>query len=75
MSASDTAPAALCGGLRRAASLTPHPRFRVEYRVSEEDLRLKSIFDVATDWPLKWSDLERYYCAIWGIAAVSDVQP
>src|SRR5262249_51511466 len=31
-------------------------------RFSEEDLRLKSLYGLATDWPLEWSDLERYYC-------------
>jgi choline dehydrogenase-like flavoprotein len=31
-------------------------------RFSEEDLRLKSIYGLATDWPIEWRDLERYYC-------------
>ena len=31
-------------------------------RFSEEDLRLKSMYGLATDWPLDWADLERYYC-------------
>jgi choline dehydrogenase-like flavoprotein len=31
-------------------------------RFSEEDLRLKSMYGLATDWPLEWSELERYYC-------------
>ncbi len=30
-------------------------------RFSEEDLRLKSIYGLATDWPLEWSELEKYY--------------
>src|SRR5713101_9504821 len=30
-------------------------------RFSEEDLRLKSIYGLAVDWPLEWKDLERYY--------------
>jgi len=30
-------------------------------RFSEEDLRLKSIYGLATDWPLEWRELERYY--------------
>jgi quinoprotein glucose dehydrogenase len=30
-------------------------------RFSEEDLRLKSMFGLATDWPIEWKDLERYY--------------
>jgi quinoprotein glucose dehydrogenase len=31
-------------------------------RFSEEDLRLKSVYGVAVDWPLEWPDLEKYYC-------------
>src|SRR5947207_9873488 len=31
-------------------------------RFSEEDLRLKSLYGLATDWPLEWAELERYYC-------------
>ena len=31
-------------------------------RFSEEDLRLKSMYGLATDWPIEWSELERYYC-------------
>lgn len=31
-------------------------------RFSEEDLRLKSMYGLAEDWPLEWKDLERYYC-------------
>jgi choline dehydrogenase-like flavoprotein len=30
-------------------------------RFSEEDLRLKSIYGLAVDWPIEWSELERYY--------------
>lgn len=31
-------------------------------RFSEEDLRLKSLYGLAVDWPLTWAELERYYC-------------
>jgi glucose dehydrogenase len=31
-------------------------------RFSEEDLRLKSMYGLYTDWPLEWKELERYYC-------------
>src|SRR5437899_1017856 len=31
-------------------------------RFSEEDLRLKSLYGLADDWPLEWKDLERAYC-------------
>jgi glucose dehydrogenase len=31
-------------------------------RFSEEDLRLKSVYGLATDWPIDWRELERYYC-------------
>jgi choline dehydrogenase-like flavoprotein len=31
-------------------------------RFSEEDLRLRSMYGLAVDWPLEWADLERYYC-------------
>jgi glucose dehydrogenase len=31
-------------------------------RFSEEDLRLKSMYGLAMDWALEWSELERYYC-------------
>jgi len=31
-------------------------------RFSVEDLRLKSIYGLAIDWPLEWNELERYYC-------------
>ena len=30
-------------------------------RFSEEDLRLKSMYGLATDWPVAWDELERYY--------------
>ena len=30
-------------------------------RFSEEDLRLKSMYGLATDWPIEWRELERYY--------------
>src|SRR3954452_21590245 len=30
-------------------------------RFSEEDLRLKSMYGLAADWPLEWADLERLY--------------
>jgi quinoprotein glucose dehydrogenase len=31
-------------------------------RFSEEDLRLKSMYGLATDWPIAWRELEQYYC-------------
>jgi quinoprotein glucose dehydrogenase len=31
-------------------------------RFSEEDLRLKSMYGLAVDWPIEWRDLERCYC-------------
>jgi glucose dehydrogenase len=31
-------------------------------RFSEEDLRLKSIYGLAVDWPIEWGELERFYC-------------
>ena len=31
-------------------------------RFSEEDLRLKSKYGLAADWPIEWNELERYYC-------------
>ena len=31
-------------------------------RFSQEDLRLKSMYGLATDWPIEWAELERYYC-------------
>jgi len=34
----------------------------VSQRFSQEDLRLKSMYGLAVDWPLEWADLERAYC-------------
>lgn len=34
----------------------------VTNRFSEEDTRLKSMFGLAVDWPITWTELERYYC-------------
>jgi len=34
----------------------------VTNRFSEEDLRLKSLYGLAVDWPLEWNELEKYYC-------------
>ena len=31
-------------------------------RFSEEDLRLRSMYGLAADWPIEWADLERFYC-------------
>src|SRR5579883_1290788 len=31
-------------------------------RFSEEDLRLRSMYGLAVDWPLEWKELERYMC-------------
>jgi choline dehydrogenase-like flavoprotein len=31
-------------------------------RFSEEDLRLHSLYGLAADWPLDWSELEKYCC-------------
>ncbi len=31
-------------------------------RFSEEDLRLKSLYGLAVDWPIEWAELERNYC-------------
>ena len=31
-------------------------------RFSEEDLRLRSMYGLAVDWPLSWTELERYLC-------------
>lgn len=30
-------------------------------RFSQEDLRLKSMYGLADDWPIEWDDLERHY--------------
>lgn len=34
----------------------------VTNRFSAEDLRLKSLYGLAVDWPLDWADLEAHYC-------------
>ena len=34
----------------------------VTNRFSEEDTRLRSMFGLAVDWPITWTELERYYC-------------
>ena len=34
----------------------------VTNRFSEEDTRLQSMFGLAVDWPITWTELERYYC-------------
>jgi glucose dehydrogenase len=31
-------------------------------RFSEEDLRLKSMYGLAVDWPIEWRELEAFYC-------------
>ena len=31
-------------------------------RFSEEDLRLKSMYGLATDWPIDWKELEKFSC-------------
>lgn len=31
-------------------------------RFSEEDVRLQSMHGLATDWPIEWKDLEKFYC-------------
>jgi gamma-glutamyltranspeptidase/choline dehydrogenase-like flavoprotein len=31
-------------------------------RFSQEDLRLKSTYGLAVDWPLSWEELETFYC-------------
>ena len=31
-------------------------------RFSKEDLRLRSLYGLAVDWPLEWEDLETFYC-------------
>ena len=31
-------------------------------RFSQEDLRLRSLYGLAVDWPLAWEELERFYC-------------
>ena len=32
-------------------------------RFSEEDLRLKSLYGLADDWPIDWTELEKFYVA------------
>jgi choline dehydrogenase-like flavoprotein len=34
----------------------------VTNRFSREDLRLRSLYGLATDWPIEWKELERFYC-------------
>lgn len=34
----------------------------VTNRFSLEDTRLKSLYGLAVDWPIEWTELERYYC-------------
>jgi quinoprotein glucose dehydrogenase len=34
----------------------------VTNRFSEEDLRLKSMYGLAVDWPIEWRELEKFYC-------------
>lgn len=34
----------------------------VTNRFSEEDLRLRSLYGLAVDWPIEWAELERFYC-------------
>jgi len=31
-------------------------------RFSEEDTRLKSLYGLAVDWPVTWTELEKFYC-------------
>jgi quinoprotein glucose dehydrogenase len=31
-------------------------------RFSQEDLRLRSLFGLYTDWPIEWAELEKFYC-------------
>ena len=31
-------------------------------RFSQEDLRLKSMYGLYVDWPMEWSELEKFYC-------------
>ena len=40
-------------------------------RFSEEDLRLKSMYGLAVDWPLSWEELEPYYVEAEGRLNVS----
>lgn len=34
----------------------------VTNRFSEEDLRLRSMYELAVDWPITWTELEKFYC-------------
>jgi len=34
----------------------------VSNRFSKEDLRLKSMYGLAADWPIEWKELEKFYC-------------
>lgn len=34
----------------------------ISQRFSKEDVRLGSMYGLATDWPIEWEELERYYC-------------
>ncbi len=34
----------------------------VTNRFSEEDLRLRSLYGLAVDWPLSWAEIEPFYC-------------
>ena len=34
----------------------------VTNRFSEEDLRLRSMYGLAVDWPIGWTELEHFYC-------------
>lgn len=43
----------------------------VTNRFSEEDTRLKSMFGLAVDWPIAWTQLERYYCDAERVLGVS----
>ena len=43
----------------------------VTNRFSEEDTRLKSMFGLAVDWPIAWTELERYYCDAERVLGVS----
>ena len=44
-------------------------------RFSEEDLRLKSMYGLAADWPLDWHELERYYWRPSGVERRRRAQP
>jgi glucose dehydrogenase len=50
----------------------------VSQRFSQEDLRLKSIYGLASDWPLEWDELEKAYCEAerrMGVAAETGPYP